>query len=292
MNHGDAILLCRAVGGIVPVSFLSRGAHVIPKKNIPTIASSSLGACASASLVAFSLSFVGFGPPPPSRPPSPPSKVDVPQVASLLLHQALIVQRLIVVLGPNFRVSSSPAACPNSRVVAALCDCIGLRDIIKGGFHLNLIDVPSANALFFLHLMGPPDPSPDFLLTHLVLWVAPRLFSSAPVGFIHHNNGTDFMSHYLTPLASSLPGTAPGLLAHLGGIPHGQWSVPVPSMGYSLHTSFIYDHLWEVPCTPRVSLWRVLCTPLSLKTQFSWGLVAQIQKRIFLGRTYAMGFDV
>ena len=88
--------------------------------------------------------------------------------------------------------------------------------------------------------MGPPDPSPDFLPTHLVLRVAPRLFSSAPVGFIHHDNGTDFTSHYLTPLASSLPGTAPCLLAHLGGFPHGQRSVPVPSMGCSLHTSSIY----------------------------------------------------
>ena len=130
MNHGDAILLeLWAALSLLPSSHAE---HVLfkKKKNIPTIASSSLGACASASLVAFSLSFVGFGPPPPSRPPSPPSKVDAPQVASLLLHQALIVQRLIVVLGPNFRVSSSLVARPNSRVVAALRDCIGLRDII------------------------------------------------------------------------------------------------------------------------------------------------------------------
>ena len=118
-----------AVGGIVFASFLPRGAHVIQKKT-PTIAYSSLGVYASASSVAFSFDFVGFGPPPPSRPPSPPSNVDAPQVALLLLHQALIVQRLIVVLGPNFRVSSSPVARPNSRVVAALRDCIGLRDII------------------------------------------------------------------------------------------------------------------------------------------------------------------
>ena len=50
--------------------------------------------------------------------------------------------------------------------------------------------------------------------------------------------------------------------------------------------------VWGVPRTPRVSLWGVLCTPLSLKTQLPWGLVARIQKRIFLGCTYAMGFDV
>ena len=127
------------------------------------------------------LGFVRFGPPPPSRPPSPPSKVDLPQVASLLLHHALILQQLIVVLDHNFLVSSSPVARHNSHLVAALHDCIGLQY-----FFNNLIDVPSADALIFLHLMGPPDPHPDFLPTHSVLRVVPRPFSLAPVGFIHN----------------------------------------------------------------------------------------------------------
>ena len=280
--------------------------------------------------------------------------------------------------------------------------------------------------------MGPLDPPPDFLQTHLVLWVAPRPFSLAPVGFIH-KNGTDFMSQYLTSLASSQPSTTPGPLVFLGGIPHGQRYIS--SMGCSLHASSIYglgdtscvpeesalrapvpqdttsmgphcpyleedisgSHLchgvqcvtshpsssspgsssdpsfchqhggpsfssspsprhngwsstpvgfihnnsahfmsqnrclwchlnralcpvplciWGVspmdsglfhqqgvlcmplPITvrgvPRVSLWLwpgVPCAPLSLKTLLPWGLVAQIQKRIFLGCTFAMGFD-
>jgi hypothetical protein len=54
-------------------------------------------------------------------------------------------------------------------------------------------------------------------------------------------------------------------------------------------------HCTPLPFTvcgvPRVSLWGVPHTPLSLRTLLPWGLVAQIQKRIFLSRTYAMGFD-
>jgi hypothetical protein len=68
--------------------------------------------------------------------------------------------------------------------------------------------------------MGPPDPPADFLPTHVVLRVTPRPFSSTPMGFIQ-DNGTAFMSQYLTPLAS-LPGTAPSPLVRLGGIPYGQ----------------------------------------------------------------------
>ena len=52
--------------------------------------------------------------------------------------------------------------------------------------------------------MGPPDPPADFLPTHVVLWVTPRLFSSAPMGFIQ-DDGTSFISLYLMPLASNLP---------------------------------------------------------------------------------------
>jgi hypothetical protein len=42
---------------------------------------------------------------------------------------------------------------------------------------------------------------------------------------------------------------------------------------------------------PRVSLGGVPCAPLPPMTLLSRGLVARIQKRIFLGRPYAMGFD-
>jgi hypothetical protein len=41
----------------------------------------------------------------------------------------------------------------------------------------------------------------------------------------------------------------------------------------------------------RVSLGGVPCAPLPPMTLLSRGLVAPIQKRIFLGRPYAMGFD-
>ena len=111
------------------------------------------------------------------------------------------------------------------------------------------IDIPLADALFLLHLMGPPDPPPD----------APQPFSSAPVGCTH-DNGTDFMSQYLMPLASSLPGTVPGLLVHLGGIPLGQWAVP--SMGCSLHATSICG----LGGTSSVPVGSALCTPVPQDT--------------------------
>ncbi len=40
-----------------------------------------------------------------------------------------------------------------------------------------------------------------------------------------------------------------------------------------------------------MSLGGVPCAPLPPMTLLTWGLVAPIQKRIFLGRPYAMGFD-
>jgi hypothetical protein len=67
----------------------------------------------------------------------------------LLCHfwnQALIVQQMIVVLGPDFWVAYTPVSCPGSSVVATLCSCIGLEDIILGEF--QLINMPSAKALF------------------------------------------------------------------------------------------------------------------------------------------------
>jgi len=65
--------------------------------------------------------------------------------------------------------------------------------------------------------MGAPDSLPDFLPTHLVLWVAPWPVSLAPMGFIY-DNGNDFMSQHLAPPVS-LPDTAPSQIVPLGGIP-------------------------------------------------------------------------
>jgi len=46
--------------------------------------------------------------------------------------------------------------------------------------------------------------------------------------------------------------------------------------------------VWGVPHVSPVAVG----SDLSLMTLLPWGLVARIQRRIFLGRTYAMGFDV
>lgn len=101
--------------------------------------------------------------------------------------------------------------------------------------------------------MGPPDPPGDFLPTHSVLRVAPPPFSSAPVGFIH-DNGTDFMRQYLTPLASSQPSTTPGPLVSFGGIPHGQRFIPSP--GCSLNDASPIYGLGGTSCIPEGSALR------------------------------------
>ena len=50
-------------------------------------------------------------------------------------------------LSPNFRVSYTPAAHPDYRVVTTLQDCIGLLVIIRG---FRLVDVPSVDTLSIL----------------------------------------------------------------------------------------------------------------------------------------------
>ncbi len=107
--------------------------------------------------------------------------------------------------------------------------------------------------------MGPPDPPADFLPIHVALRVTPRPFSSAPMGFIQ-DNGTAFMSQYLTPLASLL-GTAPNPPVRLGGIPYGQRAAPsgaiynlggalcVPG-GSALHAPAPHDTTFTGPCCP------------------------------------------
>ena len=91
------------------------------------------------------------------------------------------------------------------------------------------------NASFSLSnsIMSPPDPPADFLPTHVVLRIMPRPFSSVFIGFIQ-DNGTSFMSLYLTPLASNLP--------------YGQWAAP---------SATIYN-LGGTSCVPGGS---ALCTP-------------------------------
>ena len=64
-----------------------------------------------------------------------------------LCTQAIIVRQLIVVLGPNFRVSYTPAAHPDFCFVTTLQDCIGLLVIIRG---FCLVDVPFGATLSIL----------------------------------------------------------------------------------------------------------------------------------------------
>ena len=71
-----------------------------------------------------------------------------------LLHrlraQALTIQRLIVMLGSDFRVSSSPVDSPDSRVLAALRDCLGLTVFIQGGFVWSMCPQPMLSSLGIL----------------------------------------------------------------------------------------------------------------------------------------------
>jgi hypothetical protein len=129
------------------------------------------------------------------------------------------------------------------------------------------------------------------------------------------------MSQYLTPLAS-LPGTAPSPLMRLGGIPYGQQAAPSAAIydlggtscvpgGSALRAPAPYDNTFMGPqlrgipygqqAAPSAAIYNMggaSCVPggSALRapapmTLLSRGLVARIQKRIFLGCPYAMGFD-
>ncbi len=54
-----------------------------------------------------------------------------------------MVQHLIALFGPDFRVSFVTNALPESTVVASLCNCVDLRELIRGGF--CLVDAPPAS---------------------------------------------------------------------------------------------------------------------------------------------------
>ena len=84
--------------------------------------------------------------------------------------------------------------------------------------------------------MGAPDSPPDFLPTHLVLWVTPWPVSLAPMGFIY-DNGNDFMSQHLVPPAS-LPDTAPSQIVSFGGYP---FRPPVCPVGEAFSARLFYS---------------------------------------------------
>ena len=88
--------------------------------------------------------------------------------------------------------------------------------------------------------MGPLDSPANFLPTHVILRVSPRPFSLAPMGLIQ-DNGSAFMSLYLTPLAS-LPVTALSL-------PYGQWAAPSAAI-YNLGGTSCVVVLGECPAPP------------------------------------------
>ena len=121
MNHGDAAPL--AAGGIIPASFLSRGACIISKKKKPynhffVSRRLCLGDVDGCLLLRF---FLGL--------PRSQLLSDLDQSSGKIYLQPLtnasIYLRFAVVVP-----SSSPVAHPNSRVVASLRDCIGLHNII------------------------------------------------------------------------------------------------------------------------------------------------------------------
>ena len=65
-----------------------------------------------------------------------------------LCTQFDFVRRLIVVLGPDFRVSYTTSVVPDHRVITTLQDCLGLPVIICG---FCLVDIPSDAILTILH---------------------------------------------------------------------------------------------------------------------------------------------
>ena len=70
----------------------------------------------------------------------PNSKAGARRALWCLRTQLIIIQQLIVMLGPNFLVSHhTPADCPDYCVVTTLQDCISLLVIIQG---FSLVDVP------------------------------------------------------------------------------------------------------------------------------------------------------
>jgi len=123
VNHRDAAPL--TADGIVPASFLSRGARLKKKKLLRFPPSSVFHASAP----------FGFTLPnasPPLR--HPPRRLTIHQFRRRLRDQNYHVIWLIGMYGPLHRVRYSLSCRPDVVVVSTLRDCFGLQDFIVGAF--------------------------------------------------------------------------------------------------------------------------------------------------------------
>ncbi len=128
MNHGDAVPL--TTDGIVPASFLSRGARSHKKKYylLPLLRRYMPRRCRPVS-------------PPPIRCLSPglrhpPSLFAASRYLHRLRNQAHVVVRLIAALGPD-HWENTLASHPDVVIDAALHDCLSLQELILGEFVLT-----------------------------------------------------------------------------------------------------------------------------------------------------------
>ena len=123
MNHGDAAPL--TVDGIIPASFLSRGARLLKKKKIASL---------------FHRLFMprrrrSVSPSPTHLPPSlrhPPRRLMIHQFLHRLRDQNHHIIRLIGVYRPLHWVRYSLSHRPDVVVVSTLRECLGLQDIFVG----------------------------------------------------------------------------------------------------------------------------------------------------------------
>ncbi len=109
MNHGDAAPL--VADGIVPASFLSRGAWISKKKNNSSFLF--FGVSCHGAVVRILL-LTGASPP---AFVTPPWQLTCHRVLHRLSDQAIILDRLIVALVPDFWVTYTPVAHPDSSTV-------------------------------------------------------------------------------------------------------------------------------------------------------------------------------
>ncbi len=110
MNHGDAAPL--VADDIVPASFLSRGARISKKKKKESSFLFFGVSCHGAVVRILLLSGAS-----PSAFVTPPRQLTCHRVLHCLCDQAIILDRLIVALVPDFWVTYTPVAHPNSSAV-------------------------------------------------------------------------------------------------------------------------------------------------------------------------------
>jgi hypothetical protein len=106
--HGDATPL--VADGIVPASFLSRGARILKKKNCSFL----FFGVSCHDAVVWILFLTGASPP---AFVTPPRQLTCHRVLHRLCDQAIILDRLIVALVPDFRVTYTPIAHHKSSTV-------------------------------------------------------------------------------------------------------------------------------------------------------------------------------